>query len=139
MHLVEIILLLLIFIWGIQAKHWLDKVKSGAISFYTYLVTVFLMLVMILAILWIYSFEAITIICYGMFTGLILISIINTKTKSSEISQEDLRIWSGYTTLLMFGTGALTLMIHVPDSLSEIILLLGFISSVFYYVFLYAP
>ena len=77
--------------------------------------------------------------CYGMFAGLILIAIVNTKTNGSELSQDNLRIWSGHAVLLLFATGALTLMVHVPDSLAEVTPLLGVIGVVFYTMFLQKP
>ena len=136
MHPVEIILLIFAFIFLIQSKRLIDKVESGAVSFFKFQVIAFLLAIMVLRLLWLFPSEVITKMCYGMSAVFILTSIINTKTNGSEKSQDDLRIWSGGTILLMYGTGALTLMIHAPGSLSEIILLLGFASSLFYYMFL---
>ncbi len=139
MHPVEIILLLLLLIWGILARRWMDQVERGIVSYFKYQVTLFLIVIMVLFILWLGSFEVITIMCYGILAALILISIVNTKTNASDRSQDDLRIWSGYAVLLMFGTGALTLIVYVPDSIGEILTLLGFISVVFYAMFLQKP
>ena len=136
MHSVSIILLILIFIFLTLSMSWMDQVKRGAVSFFKFQVICFLFAIMVLRLLWLFPSEAITKMCYGMSAVFILISIINTKTNGSEKSQDDLRIWSGGTILLMYGTGALTLMIHAPGSLNEMILLLGFTSSLFYYMFL---
>ena len=139
MHPVVIILLILTVAFSVQARRWLDQVERGIVSYFKYLVTIFLLLIMILHLLWRYSFEPVTIMCYGMFGGLILIDIINIKTNGSEKSKDDLRIWSGHTTLLMFGTGALTLIIHAPNSIKDVTPLLGFVGMVFYYMFLRVP
>ena len=136
MHPEVIILLILIFLFMVQSKRWMDQVKRGIVSYFKYEVTLFLFIIMLLPLQWLHSFEAITILCHGMLGGLILISIVNIKTNGSERSQDDLRIWSGYAVLLMFGTGALTLMIHVPDSINEVLILLGFTALVFYNMFL---
>ena len=143
MHPVVIILLILLLIYGIQIRRWMDQVERGIVSNFKFQVTLFLNIILLIIImlyaLWRFSYEVIAIMCFGMFAGLILISIVDIKTDGSERSQDDLRIWSGHTTLLVFGTGALTLMIHVPDSLSEVAILLGFIVSVFYSMFLREP
>ena len=143
MHPVVIILLILLLIYGIQIRRWMDQVERGIVSNFKFQVTLFLNIILLIIImlyaLWRFSYEVIAIMCFGMFAGLILISIVDIKTDGSERSQDDLRIWSGHTTLLVFGTGALTLMIHVPDSLSEVAILLGFIVSVFYSMFLQKP
>lgn len=136
MHPIVIILLILVFIFLIQSRRWMDQVERGKVSFFKFQVILFLLAIMVLRLLWLFPSEAITKMCYGMLAVFNLISIINTKTNSSEKSEDDLRIWSGGTILLMYGTGALTLMIHAPDSFDEIILLLGFASSLFYYMFL---
>ena len=139
MHPVMGILLILLLIWVVLLRRWMDQVERGVVSSSKYEVVVFLMLIIILPVLWRSSFELITKMCYGMLAGLHLIPIINRITNSSEKSQDDLRIWSGHTVLLMFGTGALTLMIYVPGSIREIILLHGFIGVVFYQMFLWTP
>ena len=143
MHPVVIILLILLLIYSIQIRRWMDQVERGIVSNFKFQVTLFLTIILLIIIMlyarWRFSYEVIAIMCFGMYAGLILISIVNIKTNGSERSQDDLRIWSGHTILLVFGTGTLTLMIHVPDSLSEVAILLGFIVSVFYSIFLREP
>ena len=139
MHSVEIILLILMLINLVLFKRWMDQVERGIVSFFKYEVTLFLILIMVLHMQWRSSFETVTMMCYGTLAALTLISIVNTKTNGSDISRDDLRIWSGHAVLLLFGTGALTLMIHVPDSIDEVVSLLGFISVVYYGMFLRKP
>ena len=43
------------------------------------------------------------------------------------------------TVLLTFGIGALALMIHDPNSIREVVSLLGFVVVVFYSMFLRSP
>ena len=135
MHPVVIISLIFTFLFLVQSKRWLDQVKRGIVSSFKYEFTLFLFILMLLPLQWLHSFEAITMMCYGMLGGLILISIVNMKTNGSDRSQDDLRIWSGNAALLVFGTGTLTLVIHVPDSISEVGLLLGFTALIFYNMF----
>ena len=143
MHPVIIILLILLLIYNIEIKRWMDQVERGIVSNFNFQVTQFLTVILLIIVMlyarWRFSYEVIAIMCFGIYAGLILISIVNIKTKGSERSQDDLRIWLGHTILLVFGTGALTLMIHVPDSLLEVAILLGFIASVFYPMFLREP
>lgn len=136
-----IIIVLLIFIpiqW-ILIKRWMDQVEKGIVSFFKYHIVLLLFSIMVMFSSLLRYKSAIMPICHGMFIGLVSISAINLKTGESEESREDIRIWTGGATLLMFGTGAFTLIIHVPDSIDDIAHLLGFVAVVFYYMFLREP
>ena len=117
----------------------MDQVERGIVSFFKYHVVLLLCLIMVLFSSFVRSGSIIGRICYGMLAGLVLISAINLKTDESQESREDIRIWTGGTTLLVFGTGALTLMIHDPNSIVDITHLLGLVAVVFYSMFLRKP
>lgn len=139
MHPIEIVLLILILILLVLSRHWMSQVERGIVSFFKYYVVLLLFLILATFSSYHISKSAIAPICYGMLTGMMLISAINLRTGGSQESQEDIRIWTGGATLLMFGTGAFALMIHVPDSINDIILLLGLVAVVFHAMFLWKP
>lgn len=139
MHPIGMALLIFVLIQSVLVKHWMDQVERGIVSFFKYHVVLFLFSIMVLFSLFVRSGSIIGLICHGMLAGLVLISAINLKTGESQESREDIRIWTGGTTLLMFGTGALTLMIHDPNSIADITHLLGFVAVVFYSMFLRKP
>ena len=143
MHPVVIILLILLSIYSIQMKRWMDQVERGIVSNFKFQVTRFLTVILLIIIMlyarWRFSYEAIAIMCFGMYAGLILISIVNTKTNVLSCRRMTSEYGQGMQYFYYFGTGAMTLMIHVPDSLPEVVILLGFIVSVFYPMFLQKP
>ena len=143
MHLLEIGLLIFILIFIVIVKHWIDKVERGIVSLKKYNVVLFNFSIAIVIYLLLshlhFETNPIPLICYGVLTGLILVSIVDLKTNDSEECQEDLRIWSGYIVLLTFGTGALSLMIHDPDSIKEASYLVGLIAVIFYQMFVRPP
>lgn len=139
MHPVTIVLLILIPIQWILIRHWMSQVERGIVSFFKYHIVLLLFSIMVMFSSILRYKSAIMPICHGIFTGLVLISAINLKAGESQESREDIRIWIGGATLLMFGTGAFTLIIHVPDSIDDITYLLGFGAVVFYFMFLWKP
>ena len=120
MHLIGMVLLIFTVIQWILVKRWMDQVERGIVSFFKYHVVLLLFLLMALFSSVVRSGSIIKQICYGMLAGLVLISAIDLKTGGSQESREDIRIWTGGTALLMFGTGASTLMIHDPNSIVDI-------------------
>ena len=140
-----IVLLIFVLINWVLVKRWMDQVERGVVSFFKYHVVLFLFLMLVLIPPWLGpasrlgSAPEIKSICYGISAGLVLISAISVKTDESQKFREDLRIWTGGATLLMFGTGVLTLMIHVPNSTEDVTHLLGFVAVVFYSMFLREP
>ena len=139
MHPIVILLLLLIPINLVLIKRWMDQVEKGIVSFFKYNVVLLLFSIILLISQWRFGSDPIALMCYGVLAGVVFISIVSLKTNDSAGSQDDLRIWSGHTVLLTFGTGVLALMIHVPNSVSEVASLLGFIAVVFYSMFLRSP
>ena len=139
MHPVVIVLLILLLIQLVLIRRWMDQVERGIVSFFKYNVVLFLFSIMLLILQWRSGSSPIALMCYGVLAGTVFISIMNLKTNDSEKSRDDLRIWSGHTILLTFGTGALALMIHDSDSIGEVVSLLGFVAVVFYSMFLRSP
>lgn len=139
MHPVVIVLLILLLIQLVLVRRWMDQVERGVVSFFKYNVVLFLFSIMLLISEWRFDPNPIALMCYGVLAGIVFISIMNLKTNDSEKSKDDLRIWSGHTVLLTFGTGALALMIHDPDSIRKVVSLLGFVAVVFYSMFLRSP
>ena len=131
--------LIFLLILMVLVRHWMDQVERGIVSDKRYNVVLFLSSIMLLFLQWRSDSNPITLMSYGVLAGIVLISIMNPKTNDSEKYQDDLRIWSGHTVLLTFGTAAFALMIHEPDSIREVLLLLGFVALVFYSMFLRSP
>ena len=139
MHPVVIVLLILLLIQLVIVRHWMDQVERGIVSFFKYDIVLFLFSIMLIISQWRFGTNPIAPMCYGVLAGIVFISIVNLKTNDSEKSRDDLRIWSGHIVLLTFGTGALALMIHDPNSIREVVPLLGFVAVVFYSMFFRSP
>ena len=143
MHPVVIVLLILLLIQLVLIRRWMDQVERGIVSFFKYNVVLFLFSIMsvIMSLIshWRFGTSLIILMCYGVLAGIVFISIVNLKTNDSEKSRDDIRIWSGHIVLLTFGTGALALMINDPDSIREVLSLIGFVAVVFYSMFLRSP
>ena len=139
MHPLVIVQLILLSILTVIVRHWLDKVERGIVSYKRYNRMLFLSSIIALFLLWPLNPNPITLMCYGVIAGITFIFNISPQKNDSEKIRDDLRIWAGHTVLLTFGTGALALMIHDPDSIREVILLLGFVALVFYHMFLRSP
>ena len=139
MHPIVVLIFILLLIQTVLIMRLLDLAERGRVSFITMHLVILPIILIILHLLTRIPTQSITKISYGMSGGLFFLSFINLKTNASEKSQDDFRIWSGYAMLLMFGTAAISLMVHVPKAISELSGLLGMFGAVFYGMFLKTP